>query len=85
TNENQLIDDQIENYEIEKYKQAMKKKLMQSIQELPERERIVISLYYYEQLSLKEIGIIIGVTESRVSQIHSSAIIKLRNSINMEF
>lgn len=85
TNENQLIDDQIENYEIEKYKQAMKKKLMQSIQELPERERIVISLYYYEQLSLKEIGVIIGVTESRVSQIHSSAIIKLRNSINMEF
>ena len=61
----------------------MKTKLMKGIQSLPEKERIVISLYYYEQLNLKEIGVIIGVTESRVSQIHSSAIVKLRNMIEL--
>ncbi|MDD2650968.1 MAG: FliA/WhiG family RNA polymerase sigma factor [Candidatus Cloacimonadales bacterium] len=83
TSESEMVDNQFEDYESEKLKQEMKTKLMKGIQSLPEKERIVISLYYYEQLNLKEIGVIIGVTESRVSQIHSSAIVKLRNMIEL--
>ena len=53
--------------------------LSRDIAELPEKERLVISLYYYEDLSLKEIGTILGVTESRICQIHSKAVGRLRN------
>ncbi len=53
-------------------------KLALAIEQLPERDRTVISLYYYEDLTLKEVGNILGVTESRVSQIHSRAIARLR-------
>ena len=42
---------------------------------------MVINLYYYEELTLKEIGMIIGVSESRVSQLHSKALIKLKNML----
>ncbi|MDP2181805.1 MAG: RNA polymerase sigma factor WhiG [Actinomycetota bacterium] len=49
-----------------------------AIERLPERERIVIALYYYEGLTLKEIGQVLGVTESRVSQLHTKAVIRLR-------
>jgi len=45
---------------------------------LPERERLVITLYYYEELNLREIGEVLGVTESRVSQMHSKAMLRLR-------
>lgn len=45
---------------------------------LPERERLVMTLYYYEELIMKEIGMTLGVVESRVSQIHSSAVVHLR-------
>lgn len=45
---------------------------------LPEKERQVLSLYYYEELTMQEVGQVLGVTESRVSQIHSSAILKMR-------
>jgi RNA polymerase sigma factor for flagellar operon FliA len=45
---------------------------------LPERERLVITLYYYEEMTMKEIGMVLGVVESRVSQIHSSAVVHLR-------
>jgi RNA polymerase sigma factor for flagellar operon FliA len=51
--------------------------LSQAIQELPEQERIVIALYYYEQLMLKEIGAVLGISESRVSQIHTKALTRL--------
>ena len=64
--------------DVEAHKEAMKENLIESIQALPERERVVISLYYYENLNLKEIAAVLEVTESRVSQIHSSAINKLR-------
>ncbi len=53
-------------------------KLAMAISALPERERVVISLYYFEDLTLKEIGRVLGVTESRVSQIHSRAVARLR-------
>ncbi len=49
-----------------------------SLDRLPEKERLVISLYFYEELNLKEIGEIIGVTESRASQIRSRALIRLK-------
>lgn len=48
---------------------------------LPEKERMVVSLYYYNELTMKEIGVVLGVTESRVSQLHSSAILRLRGSL----
>lgn len=58
--------------------QELKKVLGEAIDRLPERERLVIALYYYEGLTLKEIGKVLDVTEARVSQIHSKAILRLR-------
>lgn len=55
-----------------------RKELAECISCLPERERLVMALYYDEELNLREIGEVLGVTESRVSQIHSQAIIRLR-------
>ena len=52
--------------------------LAAAIDELPEREALVLSLYYDEELNLKEIGAVLGVSESRVSQIHSKAVVRLR-------
>jgi len=52
-----------------------------SIEGLTEKEKIVITLYYYEELTLKEISLILGVSESRISQLHSKAIVKLRNKL----
>ena len=52
--------------------------LAEAIAALPEREKIVITLYYYEELTLREIGEVLGVTESRVSQLHTKAILRLR-------
>jgi RNA polymerase sigma factor for flagellar operon FliA len=56
----------------------MREALAKAIAELPERERLVLALYYDEELNLKEIGQVLGVSESRVSQIHSQAAIRLR-------
>jgi RNA polymerase sigma factor FliA len=52
--------------------------ITEGIKSLPEKERLVLSLYYYEDLNLKEIGDVLNVTESRVSQLHSQAVIRLR-------
>ena len=52
--------------------------LASAIERLPEREKTVIALYYYEGLTLKEIGQVLGVTESRVSQLHTKAVLRLR-------
>ena len=51
------------------------------IDDLPEKEKMVITLYYYEELTLKEIAEIIGVSESRVSQIHSKILLNLRSKV----
>ncbi len=64
--------------------QAIKETLAAAIQRLPEREKIVIGLYYYEGLTLKEIGEVLGVTESRVSQLHTKAILRLKGRIKEE-
>jgi RNA polymerase sigma factor for flagellar operon FliA len=53
--------------------------LARAIEQLPERERQILSLYYQEELTLAEIGAVIGVTESRVSQLRSLAVSRLRN------
>ncbi len=52
--------------------------LAEAISGLPEREKLVITLYYYEELTLREIGEVLGVTESRVSQLHTKAILRLK-------
>ncbi len=57
---------------------ALKDRLAEAVSRLSSREQIVIGLYYYEGLNLREIGDIIGVTESRVSQMHTRAILHLR-------
>jgi RNA polymerase sigma factor for flagellar operon FliA len=59
----------------------LKEIVVEAIKSLPEREKRVIILYYYENLTLKEIGAILGVSESRVSQIHSKAILKLQSRV----
>lgn len=56
----------------------LKESLAEAINQLPEREKMVLALYYTEELNLKEIGQILGVSESRVSQIHSQAAARLR-------
>ncbi|MBR0221160.1 MAG: sigma-70 family RNA polymerase sigma factor, partial [Synergistaceae bacterium] len=61
-----------------------KELLMNAIKKLSEKEQQVLALYYYEGLSLKEIGRVIGVTESRVSQIHGKALSLLRAVLKEE-
>jgi len=60
---------------------ALKQSLARAITQLPEREQLVLALYYDEELNLKEIGQILGVSESRVSQIHSQAAARLRTRL----
>ncbi|MDR3221576.1 MAG: RNA polymerase sigma factor FliA [Candidatus Accumulibacter sp.] len=59
----------------------LKKSLVQGIELLPEREKLMMALYYEQDLNLREIGEVMGVTESRVSQLHSQAIARLRARI----
>jgi RNA polymerase sigma factor for flagellar operon FliA len=56
----------------------LKEALGEAITRLPEREKLVVTLYYYEELTLREIGEVLGVTESRVSQLHTKAILRLK-------
>ncbi|GAC1363388.1 MAG: RNA polymerase sigma factor WhiG [Acidobacteriaceae bacterium] len=60
----------------------MKQHLVEAIDALPERERMVLTLYYYEELTLREIADLLGVVESRVSQIRSSAVLRVRSSLS---
>ena len=60
----------------------MRQHLVDAIDGLPEKERLVLTLYYYEELTMKEIGLTLGVVESRVSQIHSSAVLRLRAALS---
>jgi RNA polymerase sigma factor FliA len=55
--------------------------LVDNLKLLPDQERLALALYYYEELTFKEIGSVLGLTESRVSQIHSKAILKLKSSV----
>ncbi|MFP4636817.1 MAG: RNA polymerase sigma factor WhiG [Spirochaetaceae bacterium] len=62
-------------------KDEIKRVIAESIKELPEKEKKVLVLYYYEDLTLKEIGQVLEVTESRVSQLHTKAIMRLRTKL----
>jgi len=62
-------------------KEELKAILAQAIENLPQREKMVIVLYYYHNLTLKEIGEVLGVTESRVCQMHSRAVLRLRGRL----
>ena len=59
----------------------MRDRLADAIARLPEREKLVVALYYYENLTLREIGEVLGVTESRVSQLHTKAVLRLKSRL----
>jgi RNA polymerase sigma factor for flagellar operon FliA len=59
----------------------LEERLADSIAHLPDRERLVMSLYYYEEMTMREIGLALGVVESRVSQVHASAVAHLRAAL----
>jgi RNA polymerase sigma factor for flagellar operon FliA len=65
--------------ETEAQASELKDRLADAIESLPERERLVVALYYYENLTLREIGEVLGVTESRVSQLHTKAVLGLHS------
>ena len=60
----------------------LKDRIAEAIARLPEREKLVIALYYYEDLTLREIGEVLGVTESRISQLHTKAVLRLRSRMS---
>ena len=62
--------------------QTVKQTLAQHIRALPKNEQLVLSLYYYQELTLKEISYILSLSESRISQIHSKALLKLRSRLS---
>jgi RNA polymerase sigma factor for flagellar operon FliA len=62
----------------------LKDRVADAIATLPEREKLVIALYYYENLTLREIGEVLGITESRISQLHTKAVLRLRSHMSEE-
>jgi RNA polymerase sigma factor for flagellar operon FliA len=64
--------------------QDLRDQMGEAIERLPEREKVVIALYYYENLTLREIGEVLGVTESRASQLHTKAVLRLRSRLTPE-
>ena len=73
-----LQDPNADDPSLEMTRTEVRESLATAIGKLPERERTVITLYYYEELTLREIGEVLGVTESRVSQLHTKAILRLK-------
>jgi RNA polymerase sigma factor for flagellar operon FliA len=59
----------------------LEERLTDAIQNLPDRERMVMTLYYYEEMTMREIGLALGVVESRISQVHASAVVHLRAAL----
>lgn len=64
--------------------EQIRSRVADQIEALPERERLIITLYYYEEMKFKEIGEILGVSESRVSQIHATVLAQIRRSLESE-
>jgi RNA polymerase sigma factor, FliA/WhiG family len=65
-------------------KEEEKQMLAQAVEKLPEKEKLVIALYYQEDLTLKEIAAVLKLSESRISQLHSQAILRLRGRLNRQ-
>jgi RNA polymerase sigma factor for flagellar operon FliA len=59
--------------------------IAEAIERLPKNENMVVTLYYFEELTMKEIGEIMEYTESRISQLHTKAVLRLRNSLKEYF
>ena len=59
-----------------------RERVLEAIDALPERERLVILFYYFEEMTMREIGLVLGVVESRVSQIHHETLRRLRSSLS---
>jgi RNA polymerase sigma factor for flagellar operon FliA len=59
----------------------LEERLADAIQNLPDRERLVMTLYYFEEMTMREIGLALGVVESRVSQVHAAAVVHLRAAL----
>jgi RNA polymerase sigma factor for flagellar operon FliA len=76
-----LADDAAEDPQALVERSGFRDRVADAIVALPEREKMVIALYYYENLTLREIGEILGVTESRVSQLHTKAVLRLRSKL----
>ena len=80
---NYLVDSEEDALALTRLKE-LKNAVARAIEQLPEKERLVISLYYLDELTMKETGKVLNVTESRVSQIHSQAILRLRAKLKKE-
>lgn len=76
-----IEDKRIENPQSQLMARQMIEIMAEAIDSLPEKERIVVTLYYYEELNLKEIGAVLSLTESRICQLHSQAIMRLRSKM----
>ena len=63
------------------YREQIRQKLAEAISSLSKNEQLVLSLYYYEELTMKEIGVVLGYTESRISQLHTKAVLRLRSRL----
>ncbi len=77
----QIADDDAPGVDAQVERQHLYAALVQAIQDLSERDRLVINLYYYEELTLKEISEVLSVSTSRVSQLHAAAVFKLRAAL----
>lgn len=80
-----LMDDESRDPSFQLSLMELKRTLALALDKLTQKERTIISLYYYEELTLKEIGGIMGFTESRICQIHSKVILKLRSQLKKVF
>lgn len=78
-----LVDNEDDALNLTKLKE-LKEALAGAIKQLPEKERLVVSLYYLDELTMKETGKVLGITESRVSQIHSQAVLHLRSKLRKQ-
>lgn len=72
-----------DNPQLQVEQKELKQQLVKAINALAEREKLVLTLYYYEEMTLKEIGAILNVSDSRVSQLHTKAILKLRSKLSV--
>ncbi|WP_028611012.1 FliA/WhiG family RNA polymerase sigma factor [Paenibacillus harenae] len=76
-----LVDDKAKNPDYKVHEFYLKESLVKGIERLTEKERIVVSLFYYEELSLSEIAEVMSLSPSRISQLHSKAILRLRGAL----